>query len=366
MIQFYFSPNEVDPNWKKDRNKAFSSQIGHSLNIIAKYEKQQGVKIETDTSFRPHPVPKLKDISIVHWHWQQHRQKEYFSFLLQKSEIKFARQIANQTKIGLADCISLLASSNGIPENAIPVIKFDHIQTVMYSMKERSPFFESINNLKNLFKIQIEESRKLLITLKVIGDEKITDNLKRQTDQLSIIIHKFKRFYDSNQRIITIQFDCSDIYDFVSHPTCLVYAQYTQYCQGNNSESYWNLIQKLISTFDIKNSEEILIIYAMFSNAIAPLSSPTLTMDGIGPTDMNDFLLDFDLFISHDPLVLLNFLYERSKNEQNSIVRSIRNIHCLTEGWSHLFKFIYNFTNEHFLPSHLNDVRKSIVDLVNG
>jgi hypothetical protein len=275
-----------------------------------------------------------------------------------KSEITRLTYIRiNEMKSILSSMLSLLASSDAIPNNYIPIIQIERLDSSIEVVASRHD------------ECQILQQRILNYQLKNVALYHQLNNIETRFPDFtdydgSIRIHvsafqdllsSYRPFLDLQNHCMKLETDTSRFWDFLNHPMCPASCSIHSFLTERRPGGFGKLVEDLISLYELTNDVDVLV--ALCSSSLIVEHSPTLIDFGTGVSQFVEAAFEF--YIDVDPLHWLARMNEVCKNGDDTAILGdiLSGLSVLASSWKEIVRYVVDFTVDDYLPPDLRAVR---------
>jgi hypothetical protein len=157
--------------------------------------------------------------------------------------------------------------------------------------------------------------------------------------------------YDARGCWMRSGFDSGQFIDFLNHSASNCATIVHDFLAAKTVDSYRAMPGRLA---EILGVPDMMYVNALVSNAFAGALAPDVKADGGGTMDADTLNLALDLFVNHDPLVLLRLIADRG------VAPAVEALKAITSGWREVLSFAHELTSDDCLSQSQADARAAI------
>jgi hypothetical protein len=338
-----------DDAFHESRGAAIKSQLSDGFSLLLKYE--ESLREVIPTSPRQHPFAAGASVSQVSDLWHVILRYELQIEFVMLEVGRCIRLRLNELRAVVAKLLCFLAAIDAVPLTVVPSVTFP-----IFSASQIVAADQRALKLRSLipgFRKLIDETRAIVADIAVFPGEEL------QAATLHTLIGQCRVGLDVGSRMFAAGFAPTAFLDFLRHPGSRANTFLRAFLDRPTLENFRQISEKVIDQFDIRSFDECLIINTALSGEFASLCSPVVKADGPGTDDGNVLRFAIDLFVNHDPLVLLKSIADRVNLEdvRGCVQAAADALRTLTSGWQDILVFVFEFSNEQYLSGTMTSVR---------
>jgi hypothetical protein len=341
------------------RDSALKSQIITGLELIGYQEAAVAAASPSPFSKNGFPFPVIADLREVHSIWRDVCRNDFFCHELNLMIDQFVRETIAHLKSIATSIVSLLASQDGVPENYVPVVKYQRL--------DLSPEMAANHDIRcRILRSKIEqlELANAQIYKRMAHIETMFGEIgsEHQT-AIKAMLREFRADYNEVGGFMKATADTTPFWDFLNHPNCLARARAHIFLTDRSSDHLMRLIRELIGLYELDTDIDVLI--ALCSSSLVLEYSPVITDFGT-PGEIS--LDAFDLFVEHDPLRWLGKVVElcRGKEFRQEFPAIVVRLNVFTDSTRELLRYVVDYTIADFLSQEMRSARADIIDFLKG
>jgi hypothetical protein len=348
-ITLYRCTEPPSDAFQRARQLAIKSQLSDGFSLLLKSEKCLRESIPAIP--RAHPFAAGASLSQVAdlWHVILRYELQIESVMLEIDGC--VRLRFDELRVVVAKLLCFLAAIDAVPLTVVPSVTFP-----FFSASQIVAADERALKLRSLipgFRKLIDETRAIVADIAVFPGEEL------QAATLHTLLGQCRVGLDVGSRMFAAGFAPTTFLDFLRHPGSRANTFLRAFLDRPTLENFRQISEKVIDQLDIRSFDECIIINAALSGEFASLCSPAVKADGPGTDDESVLRFAIDLFVNHDPLVLLKSIADRVNLEdvRGCVQAAADALRTLTSGWQDILVFVFEFSNEQYLSGTMTSVR---------
>ena len=356
-LYFYVYSQQMDDNFTAFKQSALQAQIKEGIKLIQKMETtSKDLDLTSQSQMKKFPYPQIQKLIKPHQLWKEIKQNNLKTQIIKNEINKIIKEGIRKNKITIANLVSLLASIDAVPVNYIPIVNFNALDESNDTISKKNP--NSVFLTHKILEYQGQTScnfQTLTALSKNYSANQTGDDHAAQTAYIKELLQSYASSFNRETLTLSTEgIDLSNFFDFIFHPTCLVNKEATQYMENSKTpENYWKLFDAVSSTFSLE-SDDIALLYAVFSSIIADQSLPVIKFDGEGTDKEEDQLNAIQLLAITDPLEGLRFI------NQVGVKPISTSLEYFTSSWKEVLTYFVDYSHSDLTPSALLETRDSI------